>query len=105
MFDWLASEVAKKRETETLDLELNIKVKHKSDVWVEEHTGNYESNSIHLAILTPSWCRVQTTAKIFQLFFQKFFDIQIVIAIYGFSIENALKWVQTSLVLVQQFLV
>ena len=40
----------------------------------------------------------------FPFFFQAIFKIQIFNAIFEFSVKNALKWVQTSLVLVQWFL-
>ena len=40
----------------------------------------------------------------FSNFFLKKFQIQIVIIIFGFTMKNALKWVQTSLVSVQWFL-
>ena len=46
---------------------------------VEEHTGNYESNSIHLAILTLSWCRVQTTAKFSNYFFKNFLTFKLLL--------------------------
>ena len=46
-------------------------------------------------------CRVQTRTSIFQTI--KKSEILIFIAKFGFIIENALKWVQTSLALVQYF--
>ena len=46
-------------------------------------------------------CRRQS--KIFKLF-QNFSIIQILLTLFGFSMKNAFKWVQTSLVLDQWFL-
>ena len=47
--------------------------------------------------------RMSTTGRYFP-FFPKLFIIQIFIAMYEFNMKHALKWVQTSLVLVQWFL-
>ena len=51
----------------------------------------------------PHGCQVQTIGQNFPTF-SKIFQIQIFIAIFGFSVSNALQWAQTSLVLVQWFL-
>ena len=56
----------------------------------------FAQNSLHMYVK----CRWQ--AEIFSLFF--LIEIQIFIVTFGFIMKNALKWVQTSLVLVQWFL-
>ena len=73
-----------------------------NDVFTESHGSGCDK----------LWCgwrlslamRVLTVGRNLQTFSIFLIKIWIFIAIFGFSMKNALKWVQTSLVLVQWFL-
>ena len=74
---------------------------HSDEAFVLMFTWVITENSLHHLMFLNSLhirCWVQMAHQVF------FFLIQIFIAIFGFIMKNAFKWVQTSLVLVQWFL-